>query len=125
MDSILVPISVGELFDKISILKIKEQKITNPIKLQNIKTELNLLQEISKAIDKDLLSNKVEELYQINILLWDIEEKKRKKEKQKKFDEEFIQLARDVYINNDKRASIKKDINILLNSNIIEEKSYE
>lgn len=125
MDSIFVPISVGELFDKITILEIKERKIKDNHKLVNIQKELSLLNNISKSINLANLSDLIDELKNINIVLWDIEERKREKEKLKCFDEEFIELARSVYTNNDKRAYIKKQINLLSNSSLIEEKSYE
>lgn len=124
MDNILVPVSVGELFDKITILQIKNEKIKDSKKLSNIKNELDLLTNVAKSVECDLKVH-VEELKAINLLLWDIEEKKRQKEKIKCFDDEFISLARAVYINNDKRAHIKKEINIKSNSLLIEEKSYE
>lgn len=122
---ILVPISVGELFDKITILKIKQQKFTDNEKLFNVNKELSLLENHARLIDMSKIKQSIEELEQVNHLLWDIEDKKRMKEKEKNFDFEFIELSRSVYINNDKRAEIKKQINLITNSLIIEEKSYE
>lgn len=122
---ISVPISVGELFDKITILKIKSEKINDPRKLANITKELNILEKISNAVDQYPICKYVRLLEDVNRSLWEIEDKKRYKEKVKIFDEEFIQLSRMVYINNDKRAEIKKQINLATNSLIIEEKSYE
>ena len=121
---ILAPVSIGELFDKISILEIKESKIKGD-KLKNVKNEICELKNIVKK-NKLTLDNKIlEKLKETNSTLWDIEDKLRVKEREKKFDEEFINLARSVYFNNDKRASIKMKINLLFNSHIVEEKSYE
>jgi len=121
--SVYAPISVGELFDKKSILEIKLSKFSGE-KLKNIRKELNLLNEIiekNKIIVDLELFNK---LKNINLLLWGIEDEIRFKEELKKFDEEFIKLARSVYFENDKRALVKREINIKSNSTIIEEKSY-
>ena len=121
---ILAPVSIGELFDKISILEIKESKIKGD-KLKNVKNEICELKNIVKK-NKLTLDNKIlEKLKETNSTLWDIEDKLRVKERENKFDEEFINLARSVYFNNDKRASIKMKINLLFNSHIVEEKSYE
>jgi hypothetical protein len=122
---IKVQISVGELFDKISILEIKKNMITDPTKISNILKELITLEKVCKK--KDLLYKKdpnYNKLFKVNSLLWDIEEGKRRHEKIKLFNKEFIELARQVYIQNDKRAKIKKAINKKYNSEIIEEKSY-
>lgn len=127
MDNIIeitVPISVGELFDKITILKIKKEKISCIDKKNNILKELDLLQQKSLVINQNKIFDLINSLEKINRVLWDIEEKKRHKEKEKTFDDEFVQLAREVYINNDKRAEIKKQINFITNSLIVEEKSY-
>ena len=122
-----VPISIGELFDKISILDIKTKKIKNKDDLKLIKFELSKLQKITKS--KGLTSAKIKKKYillkTINEKLWNIENKKRKCERRKKFDKSFIQLARKVYIFNDKRAQIKKDINLLSGSSIVEIKSHK
>lgn len=120
---IFVPISLGELYDKISILLIKLEKITNISKIQNIKNELKILNDISKRhiIEKEF----EKKLYSINFKLWDIEDKIRIKEKNKQFDNEFVEFARFVYFLNDERAQIKKQINEKYNSEIIEEKSHE
>lgn len=125
MHNILIPVSVGELFDKITILQIKQEKINDAKKLFNIKKELDLLLNASKDISLDDIDLHIDNLKDVNLLLWDIEERKRAKEKIKTFDQEFIELARAVYIYNDKRAEIKKQINLLTNSSIVEEKSYE
>ena len=124
---ILAEISVGELFDKITILNIKTKKIFDNDKLQNIQTELKILEEQSKKIDvSDInsLNELVSQLQQINEDLWDIENQKRECEAKKDFGEIFIKLSRDVHFKNDIRAQIKKEINLLSNSQIVEEKEY-
>ncbi len=122
-----VPVSIGELFDKISILDIKTKKIKNKDDLKFIKYELSKLKKIAKA--KGLTSAKIKRKYlllkSINEKLWNIENRKRRCEKQKKFDKNFIDLARKVYIFNDKRAQIKKDINYLSGSSIVEIKLHK
>lgn len=124
---ILVPISVGELFDKISILEIKKLKIKDEKKLIDIKFELKELKNITKKRNLSNKENKKQykKLLDINKKLWNIEDKKRSHEKLKNFDEKFILLARKVYLLNDKRAYIKNNINILSGSKIKEAKSYE
>ena len=124
---ILVPVSVGELFDKISILEIKKLRIKDDKKLRDIKNELK---ELKNIINKRNLSNKentnqYKKLLNINKRLWNIEDKKRRYEKLKNFDKKFILLARKVYLLNDKRALIKNNINILSGSKIKEVKSYK
>ena len=124
---ILAEISVGELFDKITILNIKTKKISDNDKLQNIQTELKILEVQSKKIDvSDInsLNELVSQLQQINEDLWDIENQKRECEAKKDFGEIFIKLSRDVHFKNDIRAQIKKEINLLSNSQIVEEKEY-
>lgn len=124
---ILAEISVGELFDKITILNIKTKKISDNDKLQNIQTELKILEEQSKKIDvSDInsLNELVSQLQHINEDLWDIENQKRECEAKKDFGEIFIKLSRDVHFKNDIRAQIKKEINLLSNSQIFEEKEY-
>ena len=124
---ILAEISVGELFDKITILNIKTKKISDNDKLQNIHTELKTLNDQSKKItvsDAQVLNDLVLQLQQINEDLWDIENYKRECEAKKDFGESFIKLSRDVHFKNDKRAIIKKEINLLSNSQIVEEKEY-
>ena len=124
---IFVPISVGELFDKISILEIKKLKIKDEKKLIDIKFELKELKNITKKRNLTSKENKnqYKKLLDINKKLWNIEDKKRSHEKLKNFDEKFILLARKVYLLNDKRAYIKNNINILSGSKIKEAKSYE
>lgn len=124
---ILAEISVGELFDKITILNIKTKKISDSDKLQNIHTELKTLNDQSKKItvsDAQALNDLVFKLQQINEDLWDIENFKRECEAKKDFGESFIKLSRDVHFKNDKRAILKKEINLLSNSQIVEEKEY-
>ena len=126
-EDITIPVSSGELVDKISILKIKRRKIVDKSKLQNINKELSLLNKIYKnnfqKNKKILLYEK--KLIKINKKLWDIEDKIRLLESKRNFNQEFIELARSVYINNDKRSEIKKKINILTGSYLVEEKSYK
>lgn len=120
--------SVGELLDKISILKIKKQKINDEKKLFNITKELNLLSSIAeKFIEKDEKSYKkfMDELFEVNLQLWETEDSIRILENKKNFNDEFIQLARNVYYSNDKRFEIKSKINNFYGSEIVEEKDYE
>ena len=128
MDKILAEISVGELIDKITILEIKKEKISNKEKLVEVNKELVSLNEtLKKSINNDeskILSFK-SDLKNINLKLWNIEDGKRSAEKNNKFDEKFIELARSVYKFNDERAKIKLAINNALGSNIKEVKSYE
>ncbi|MFC4309035.1 DUF6165 family protein [Steroidobacter flavus] len=123
---IKVPISPGELIDKITILEIKAANIGDPAKLANVKVELQLLQETwqTSAYAASNIDAEWKQLRDVNKKLWDIEDDIRDKERQRKFDQEFIELARAVYINNDERAAVKKTINTKLGSKIVEEKSY-
>ena len=125
--NILVPLSVGELIDKISILKIKKKKITNKNKQKNIIKELKFLERIYKSnIKKNKKLDRCEkQLIKINKILWEIEDEIRNCESKRDFKEIFIKLARSVYINNDKRSKIKREINTITGSNLIEEKSYK
>lgn len=120
-----IPVSIGELFDKITILEIKQKNITCKSKLKNVLLELNSLNQISSSIDKTEINDLIEELKSVNSMLWNIENSIRKKEKEQKFDIEFIYIARSVYLNNDIRAEIKRKINLLTNSKIIEEKEHK
>ena len=124
---ILAEISAGELFDKITILEIKKAKISNKEKLIDINRELSSLNETVKKFipDKSSISNYINDLKNINLKLWDIEDGKRAAEKNNDFGEKFIELARNVYKFNDERAKIKLAINTSLGSNIKEVKSYE
>lgn len=119
----LIDVSIGEVADKISILVIKNERITDPEKLKNVQKELSLL--IEEFPDKILIDKLYAELCSINLTLWIVEDTIREYERVGDFDNEFIQLAREVYITNDKRAEVKKAINIKYGSNIIEEKSYK
>ena len=127
MDKILAEISAGELIDKITILEIKKEKISNKEKLVEVNKELNSLNEtLKKSINNESkISSFKNDLKNINLKLWDIEDGKRSAEKNNKFDEKFIELARSVYKFNDERAKIKLAINNALGSNIKEVKSYE
>jgi hypothetical protein len=127
MDKILAEISAGELIDKITILEIKKEKISNKEKLVEVNKELNSLNNtLKKSInDQSKIINFRNDLKNINLKLWDIEDGKRSAEKNNKFDEKFIELARSVYKFNDERAKIKLAINNTLGSNIKEVKSYE
>ena len=127
LDKILAEISAGELFDKITILEIKKAKISSKEKLSDIEKELLSLNETVKRFipNKSKVSKHIEDLKNINLKLWDIEDGKRSAEKNNDFGEKFIELARNVYKFNDKRAKIKLAINTTLGSNIKEVKSYK
>lgn len=116
-----VPVSVGELLDKISILQIKSKRICDPDKLANVRRELDALTQAANGVR---MPDHESQLYGVNCLLWDIEDRIREKEKLGKFDAEFVGLARAVYITNDKRAEIKRQINVVAGSELVEEKSY-
>ena len=124
MQDILVPVSPGELLDKITILRIKSQRMTDPAKLANVRHELALLEATwarsgGAGVDAD-----IDALTRVNARLWDIEDRIRDQERVQAFDQVFIDLARSVYVENDERAAIKKRINTTLGSRIVEEKSY-
>ena len=127
IDKILAEISAGELFDKITILEIKKAKISDKEKLNDIEKELLSLNETVKKFvpNQDSISKYINDLKNINLKLWDIEDGKRAAEKNKDFGENFIKLARNVYKFNDERAKVKLIINKTLGSNIKEVKSYE
>ena len=127
LDKILAEISAGELVDKITILEIKQIKISDTEKLNAINKELLSLNSTMKKFipDHSKIKDLISELKEVNLKLWDIEEGKRKAEKNNNFDEKFIELARNVYKFNDERAKIKFNINNLLGSNIKEVKSYK
>ena len=123
---ISIPVSVGELLDKVSILRIKTIKIQNPEKLEKVTHEYELLHELSQNyLGVKEYFNLYDDLIATNSKLWEIEDKLRVLEKQKIFNEEFIELARKVYYTNDERFEIKNKINLLLDSEIQEQKSYE
>jgi hypothetical protein len=119
--ALLVPVSLGELIDKITILEIKAVKITNLEALRNVEKELEALRNVQHPTVSEYLVN---ELKQVNMDLWDVEDELRLVEKEKVFDHTFVGMARSVYLYNDKRAAIKRTINTLYNSEIKEEKSY-
>ncbi len=121
------PISVGELIDKMTILEIKRSRIKEDDKLVHIHTELGQLNTIiaEQVVHTDRLGRLIERLRQINAILWDIEDAIRACEKAQDFSDTFIQLARKVYMTNDQRADIKREINTLTNSALHEVKSYE
>ena len=127
MSLVSTPMSVGELLDKITILEIKAEKIKDVDKLKNVEYELQLLTET--WANTGLISEQTEalknDLKTVNLKLWKIEDDIRVKEKNRSFDDEFIQLARSVYYQNDDRANVKKAINVLTGSALVEEKSYE
>ena len=127
IDKILAEISAGELFDKITILEIKRAKISNKEKINDIEKELSSLNETVKKYipNQSNISKYIDDLKNINLKLWDIEDGKRAAEKNNEFGEKFIELARNVYKFNDERAKIKLAINLTLGSNIKEVKSYE
>lgn len=125
--SIMAPISAGELVDKITILRVKAERIGDPAKEANVRKELAMLEAI--AADALPASAEIErltgELAEVNGALWDIEDGKRDCERRQDFGDRFVQLARSVYIENDRRAAIKRAINEAAGSDIVEEKSYK
>ena len=127
MKDILVPVSPGELLDKITILRIKVARIEDAAKLANVKLELSLLEQTWReagGAGHDVGADE-RALHNVNERLWDIEDRIRDKEARQTFDRDFIELARAVYVCNDERAAIKKRINVQLGSRIVEEKSYK
>ena len=126
MAELLVPISPGELIDKITILEIKSQRMSDPAKLRNVRTELAMLNETWSAspFSATDISAEWQGLREVNAALWDIEDDIRDKERDGQFDGRFIELARAVYVTNDERAAIKRRINTKLGSVLVEEKSY-
>jgi hypothetical protein len=127
MKDILVPLSPGELLDKITILRIKVVRITDPAKAANVRLELELLEKTWRDAGCAAFDVAREEraLQAVNERLWDVEDLIRDKEAKQTFDREFIDLARAVYVSNDERAAIKKRINLQLGSRLVEEKSYK
>ncbi|MDB6088100.1 MAG: hypothetical protein JWN85_884 [Gammaproteobacteria bacterium] len=127
MKDILVPLSPGELLDKITILRIKADRITDAGKMANVRLELDLLEKTwrdSGCATFDVARDE-RALQDVNERLWDIEDLIRDKEAKQTFDREFIELARSVYVSNDERAAIKKRVNLQLGSRLVEEKSYK
>ncbi len=127
MDIIQVPVSPGEVLDKITILEIKSERITDPDKVVNVRRELKLLRDRwRQSVDQDETVSRIHaELKSVNEALWEIEDAIRDKERARAFDQRFIELARSVYVTNDRRANAKKELNIYLGSAIVEEKSYQ
>jgi predicted nucleic acid-binding Zn-ribbon protein len=121
-----VEISPGELIDKITILEIKLRKIAKEGQLVNVRSEYEILQKVyrDKIVETERLKELVEKLRQTNAAIWNIEDDIRNQERNKTFEADFVALARSVYRNNDIRAAIKRKINELLDSSIVEEKSY-
>jgi hypothetical protein len=127
MKDILVPISPGELLDKITILRIKSARMRDPAKLQNVRLELELLEKTwrdSGCATPEVAADE-QALQAVNGRLWDIEDRIREQEAARTFAATFIELARAVYIENDERAALKKRVNLKLGSRIVEEKSYQ
>jgi len=127
MKQILIPISPGELLDKITILEIKSARMESAEKKSNVNKELSMLNEVWAAAvteDDDIKSMRTE-MKSINEALWEIEDDIRDEEHDKRFESRFIELARSVYVTNDQRADVKKRINLYLKSDIVEEKSYQ
>ena len=124
---ILVPISPGELLDKITILRIKAARIIDVAKIGNVRLELALLEKTwhESGFAAAPLSGEERALHDVNERLWDVEDRLREKEALQTFDRDFIELARSVYVYNDERAAIKKRVNLALGSRIVEEKSYK
>jgi len=126
MKDLLVPVSPGELLDKITILRIKVARIQDAAKLANVRLELALLEDTWRASGAEGdVSQDEHALHAVNERLWDIEDRLREKEAHQTFDRDFIELARAVYVTNDERAAIKKRINEQLGSRLLEEKSYK
>jgi hypothetical protein len=127
MSLVQTPVSYGELIDKITILEIKSRRIADPAKLANIRNELDLLKATwaNDAASQTDIADERARLSAVNELLWDIEDKIRLKERAQAFDQEFFELARSVYFRNDERAAFKREINLKLGSQLVEEKSYQ
>lgn len=121
-----VDISVGEFLDKMTILEIKSERIQDSTKLQNVERELDLLRKTwtDSAFGETDIGANLSELKSVNEMLWDIEDQIRRKESAQSFDDEFVRLARSVYQTNDRRAAIKRELNRILGSDLVEEKSY-
>jgi hypothetical protein len=127
MSLIQTPVSYGELIDKITILEIKSRQIRDEAKLANVRNELELLNATwaNDAASQTDISDERARLLAVNEALWEIEDRIRLKEKAQAFDAEFIELARSVYFRNDERAAFKREINLKLGSQLVEEKSYQ
>lgn len=129
--NIHIQIGIGEAFDRLTILQIKREKISAPEKLKNIEKELEYIKQMVTNLpkfegeqDNAHINKLISQLKMANEMLWSVEDELREKERKQEFDQDFIILARNVYFNNDKRAEIKKEINLAYGSEFIEEKSY-
>ena len=127
MENIKVPVSPGEVLDKITILEIKSERMSDPEKVANVRVELALLQATwaENIRDTNIIQGLHAKLKEINEALWEIEDDIRDKERAREFDDRFIELARAVYVTNDRRSKVKKELNLHLGSEIVEEKSYQ
>ena len=125
MTKLEIPVSVGELIDKLSILQIKREKIIDENKLSHVQTEYIKLKEVSEIyINQKPINSLFNKLLDVNRILWNIEDLIREKDKKNEFDEEFIEIAKKIYKNNDIRFSLKNEINLITNSEIKEQKNY-
>lgn len=126
MNVISVPVSPGEVVDKITILEIKSERMSDAAKLANVRAELDLLEAtwVAAATEAADVADERARLKRVNEALWEIEDAVREEERAGRFGERFIELARSVYIRNDERAAIKREINVKLGSHLVEEKSY-
>ena len=124
--SVMIEVSYGELFDKISILEIKSVQVTDPVKRANVNLELSRLRRVlAEQIQADETTSELyAQLHQVNGALWSVEDLLRDKERDQLFDERFVELARSVYRLNDERARLKRELNTRLGSEIVEEKNY-
>ena len=121
-----IPVSVGELIDKLSILQVKKIKIQNPQSLKFVFEEFDLLNDLSQSfLENETIVNLYNQLIEVNSNLWDVEDKLRVYESEKRFDEEFIELSRKVYYTNDERFRLKNEINLITSSQIREVKDYK
>lgn len=127
MENIFVSVSPGELLDKITILEIKSERMAEPDKLVNVRTELALLRDAwaGSVREDETVDSLHTQLKKVNETLWEIEDDIRAKERAGEFDQGFIELARSVYLTNDRRSQIKKKLNLFLGSLLVEEKSYQ
>ncbi len=123
-DNMKIEVSNGEIIDKLTIIRIKLERIKDPEKLINLRKEYDILSEAASSII-DMDDPLVRDLYSVNLNLWEIEDRIRDMERRKDFGEDFIKTARSVYFNNDRRAELKREINLRTSSGLIEEKSYE
>lgn len=121
-----IPVSIGELIDKLSILQVKKIKIQNPQSLKFVSEEFDLLKDLSQSfLENENIETLYNQLIEVNSNLWDVEDKLRVYESEKRFDEEFIELARKVYYTNDERFRLKNEINLITSSQIREVKDYK